>query len=172
LYLRRHLLREVLDGLKSRESYKNDGLHVDGPISITTTAVEESVNTGTCKADVMCARNEGGETVHPMPEEVIDKGQGWKLLEKVLEFVDEEFSADENSFKRQLEYKLISYRLLWHYFRPGLLISFEDPRSKLRIGARVTFSNHKTYGRLKAPNTKRKVRSWTPAPLRWRFVRP
>jgi len=63
--------------------------------------------------------------------------EGWEMLEMVLNWVKNEFSADEKALARQLANDEISYRFLWLYYIPGSLISVEESVSKQQVGARV-----------------------------------
>lgn len=63
--------------------------------------------------------------------------EGWQMLEMVLNWVKNEFSADEKALARQLANNEISFRFLWLYYIPGNLISVEDPVSKQQMAARV-----------------------------------
>jgi len=63
--------------------------------------------------------------------------EGWEMLEMVLNWVKNEFLADEKALARQLANDEISYRFLWLYYIPGSLISVEESVSKQQVGARV-----------------------------------
>ena len=63
--------------------------------------------------------------------------ESWQMLEMVLNWVKNEFSADEKALARQLANNEISFRFLWLYYVPGNLISVEDPVSKQQMAARV-----------------------------------
>lgn len=62
---------------------------------------------------------------------------GWEMLQMVLDWVNKEFSPDEQALARQLANNEISYRFLWLYYVPGSLVSMEDPVSKQQMAARV-----------------------------------
>jgi hypothetical protein len=75
------------------------------------------------------------EVVFPAPVET--EVEGWEMLQLVIDWIRNEFKADQEALARQLANNEISHRFLWLYFVPGSLISFEDPASKQQLAARV-----------------------------------
>ena len=68
---------------------------------------------------------------------------GWEMLEMVIKWIKNEFSADEEALARQLANGEISYRFLWLYYTPGTLVSVKDSVTKQQLGVRVVMSSYK-----------------------------
>lgn len=56
----------------------------------------------------------------------------------LLNWVAKEFSGDAEVLETQLESNKISYGLIWLYFPPGSLVTYEDSITRQQCGARVT----------------------------------
>ena len=58
-----------------------------------------------------------------------------EMLEKLINWLIQEFSADEEDLNQQVD--RVPYRLLWLYYRRGTLVFLEDHLSKQNMGAIV-----------------------------------
>ena len=93
------------------------------------------------------------EVVVPKSVDDIKVMEGWEMLQMVITWIRNEFSADEEALARQLANNEISYRFLWLYFVPGSLISLEDPVSKQQMAARVSSFIYEANFRSKSRTT-------------------